>query len=167
MARMRSSKRRIGRIGTVVRVLVGAALLVLAFADQPHEWLWGVEPYELVLGLGVFPAVMVAIGLLAWRYVDGPLRFTSPAGTTANCLIIVALFAIPYTTGAAALFYGTSLIVGALQGLPDCEATALSNLILRRVDQIGCPVFTPIDAWESRLKYSAVDRSPERSSHTP
>jgi len=39
--------RRIGRFGTVARVLVGVALLVLAFADQPHEWVWGVEPYEL------------------------------------------------------------------------------------------------------------------------
>jgi hypothetical protein len=95
---------------------------------------------------------MVGIGLLARHYAEGPLRFTSPAETTANCVIIIALFAIPYTTGAAALFYGTSLIVGALQGLPDCEATALSNLILRRDDQIGCPVFTPIDAWEARLK---------------
>jgi hypothetical protein len=144
--------RRIGRFGTVARVLVGLALFVLAFADQPHAWVWGVEPYELALGLGVFPAVMVGIGLLARRYSDGPLRLTTPAGTTANCLIIIALFAIPFTTGAAALFYGTSLIVGAFQGLPDCEATALSNLILRRDDQIGCPVFTPIDAWEARLK---------------
>jgi hypothetical protein len=144
--------RRIGTFGTVARVLVGAALLVLAFADQPHEWAWGVEPHELVLGLGVFPVVMVGIGLLAGRYSDGPLHLTTSAGTTGNCVIIIALFAIPYTTGAAALFYGTSLIVGALQGLPDCEATALSNLILRRDDQIGCPVFTPIDAWESRLK---------------
>jgi hypothetical protein len=142
--------RRIGTFGTVARVLVGVALLVLVFADQPHEWAWGVEPHELVLGLGVFPVVMVAIGLLARRYSDGPLRLTTTAGTTANCIVIVALFAIPYTTGAAALFYGPSLIVGALQGLPDCEATALSNLILRRDDQIGCPVFTPIDAWESR-----------------
>ena len=147
-----SMTRRIGRFGTVARVLVGVALLVLAFADQPHEWVWGVEPYELALGLGVFPAVMVGIGLLARRYSDGPLRLTTPAGTTANCLIIIALFAIPFTTGAAALFYGTSLIVGAFQGLPDCEATALSNLILRRDDQVGCPVFTPIDAWEARLK---------------
>ena len=144
-----NTTRRIGLLGTVARVLVGVALLVLAFLDQPHGWAWGVEPYELVLGLGVFPAVMVAIGLLARRYSDGPLRLTTPKGTTANCLIIVALFAIPYTTGAAALFYGTSLIVGAFQGLPDCEATALSNLILRRDDQIGCPVFTPIDTWEA------------------
>jgi hypothetical protein len=101
---------------------------------------------------GCLPGRHGGVGLLACRYSDGPLRLTIPAGTTANCLIIIALFAIPFTTGAAALFYGTSLIVGAFQGLPDCEATAVSNLTLRRDDQIGCPVFTPIDAWEARLK---------------
>jgi hypothetical protein len=38
---------------------------------------------------------------------------------------------------------------GAL-GLPDCEGTGLSNLILRSDDPIGCPVFSPIDAMEVR-----------------
>jgi hypothetical protein len=28
----------------------------------------------------------------------------------------------------------------------------LSNLILRRDDQIGCPTFTPIDALEARRR---------------
>jgi hypothetical protein len=133
-----------------VRVLVGGALLFLAFADQPPGLIWGLELHELVLGLGVLPAVMVVIGLLARRHANAPLRFTGAAWIAANCAAIIVLFAIPYTAGAAALFYGTSLLVAAWRGLPHCEATILSNLILRRDDQIGCPTFTPIDVWEAR-----------------
>ena len=37
-------------------------------------------------------------------------------------------------------------------GQPGCEATVVSNLILGRDDQIGCPAFTPIDALEARRR---------------
>jgi hypothetical protein len=43
-----------------------------------------------------------------------------------------------------------TLLVAAWRGQPGCEATVLSNLILRRDDQIGCPTFSPIDAAEAR-----------------
>ena len=138
-----SGPRRIGPIGAAVRVVLGLALL--AFALIP-----GVEAYEPALGLVVFPGVMVGIGLVGQRILGHPLRFTGPGGIAVNCAAIVALFAIPYTTGAAALFYGVSLVVAAARGAPHCEATILSNLILRRDDQIGCPTMTPIDALEAR-----------------
>src|ERR687898_666673 len=124
--------RRIGPIGTVCRLAVGLAL------------------YELILGSIALPAASVAIGLVAKRYSSGPLRFTSPVGIAVNFVIIVVLFAIPYTAGAAALFYGTSLVIAGWRGQPDCEVTTWSNLILRRDDQIGCPCFTPLDSWEAR-----------------
>ena len=73
-----------------------------------------------------------------------------PAGVAVNCAVIVALLANPYTAGGAELFYGITLLVAAWCGQPGCEATILSNLILGRDDQIGCPVFTPIDALEAR-----------------
>jgi hypothetical protein len=147
-----NAARRIGPIGTACRLAVGLALLVLAFADQPAGLIWGVELHELILGLIVLPAASVAIGLLALRYSPGGLRFTSPAGIAANFAVIVALFAIPYTAGAAALFYGTSLLIAGWRGQPDCEVTTWSNLILRRDDQIGCPCFTPLDSWEARRR---------------
>jgi hypothetical protein len=125
-------------------------LLVLAFADQPPGLIWGLELYELILGLVVFPAVPLAAGLAAGRRDDGPLRSTGPAGIAANLVVIVVLFAVPYTAGAAALFYGASLLLAAVWGQPHCEATVLSNLILRRDDQLGCPTFTPIDGMEAR-----------------
>ena len=129
---------------------MGAALLVLAFADQPSGVIWGLEPYELVLGLVVFPLVAVAVILLASRHGRGPLRFTGPAGITANLVVVVVLFAVSYTAGAAALFYGASLLVAAVWGQPHCEATVVSNVILRRDDQLGCPTFAAIDAMEAR-----------------
>jgi hypothetical protein len=142
------SQRRIGPIGTSVRVVAGMALLVVALADQPAGLVWGLQSYELALV--AFPGLMIASGLLASRLLDRSFRFTGPVGISANLAAIVVLFAIPFTAGAAALFYGTSLLVAGWRGAPHCEATVLSNLILRRDDQIGCPVMTPIDAIEGR-----------------
>jgi hypothetical protein len=142
-----SPVRRIGPIGTTVRVLAAVTLLVLAVV-------LGIEPVDLVLGLVVFPLAMVAISLIWERVLGHPLRFTGVGGILANCAVIVALFAVPYTTVAAALFYGVSLLVAGWRGAPHCEATILSNLILRHDDQIGCPTMTPLDAWEARLQRS-------------
>jgi len=97
------------------------------------------------------PAAVLAFGLGARRYASGPVRFTGSAGTTANCVLIAALAINPYTAGGAALFYGATLIVAALRAQPDCEATVLSNSILGRDDQLGCPIFSPIDQAEARL----------------
>jgi hypothetical protein len=151
-----SATREIGPVGTGARVAVGLVLLVLAFADQPPGLIWGLEPYELILGLVVLPAVPVTAGLVASRRHDGPLRSTGPAGIAANLVVIVVLFAVPYTAAAAALFYGASLLAAAVWGQPHCEATVLSNLMLRRTDQLGCPTFTPIDAMEARRNRSEV-----------
>ena len=53
--------RRIGRIGTVARVVVGLALLHVALADRPVGVIWGLERHEVVLGWIVFPTVMMAV----------------------------------------------------------------------------------------------------------
>ncbi len=39
-----------------------------------------------------------------------------------------------------------------------CEVLAISNWILRRDDQIGCLVLSPIDDYERRLKSTHSDR---------
>ena len=64
------------------------------------------------------------------RYANGPVRFTGSAGTTANCLVIIALAVNPYTAGGAALFYGATLLVAAWRAQPGCEASVVSNSIL-------------------------------------
>jgi hypothetical protein len=146
---MHANVRRIGPIGTTTRLLAAAGLLYLAFFDGTS---WGLEWYDAAVGLGALPAAVIAFGLLARRYASGPVRFTGSAGTTANCLVLVALAVDPYTASGAALFYGATLLIAAWRAQPGCEATVLSNLILGRDDQLGCPIFSPVDEAEARLK---------------
>jgi hypothetical protein len=145
---MRTKTRRIGAIGTTTRLVAAAGLLYLALFDGAS---WGLEWYDAAVGLGILPAAAIAFGLAARRHASGPVRFTGSAGTTANCLLIVALVVNPYTAGGAALFYGATLLVATWRGEPGCEATVVSNVILGRDDQIGCPLFSPIDEAEARL----------------
>ena len=146
---MRTTARRIGVIGTSLRALFGLGLVYLAFADPGKPLALGIEWWEIVLGLLAFPAAMLLIGLAATRYAHGPLRLTGPVPLLINTAALVALLSVPETRDAAFLFYGVSLLVAAWRALPDCEITVLSNLILGRDDQIGCPVFSPIDHAEA------------------
>ena len=59
-------RRRIGTIGTTSRVLGGLGLLHLALADGLAG---GLAWHEAVLGLAAFPAVMLALGLAAGRWI--------------------------------------------------------------------------------------------------
>jgi hypothetical protein len=141
--------RRIGPIGTLSRGLAGLALLYLAVSNG-GRLTWDLRWYEVALGLGVLPAVMLGIGLAARSLAGRPVRFTGPLSLAVNAALGVALFATDYTAGGAALFVGTTLLVAAWRAKPGCELTVLSNSILHRDDQIGCFVFTPIDVAEAR-----------------
>jgi hypothetical protein len=145
----RRPRRRIGPIGTASRLLVGLALLYLGLADGAS---WGLAPHEAILGLVAFPAGMVTLGLSARLLGVGPIRFDGPGGIAANTAVIAGLLVFDYTASAAALFYGTTLLLAAWRAQPGCEATVLSNWILGRDDQIGCPTFTPIDNAEARQR---------------
>jgi hypothetical protein len=158
---MTTETRRIGPVGTAVRVTVGLGLLYLAGGADGLSW--GVEWYDPVLGLVALPAFTVVLGLVARRYAVRPLRFTGPLGHTLNCALIVALVANPYTGPTAMLFYGATLLGAASRGVPGCEMTVLSNWILRRDDQVGCPIFSPIDAVEAR-RLDRREREPGRLS---
>jgi hypothetical protein len=56
------------------------------------------------------------------------------------------------TGSAATLFDGATLLIAACQGRAGCELTVISNLVLGRDDQIGCPLLTPIDVAEAHLR---------------
>jgi hypothetical protein len=144
---MTGSTRRIGPIGTTTRLIAAAALLYLALFDGTT---WGLRWYDAVLGLVLLPALILALALVARHRGTDAIRFTGAAGTMLNCAVIVALLANRYTAGGAELFYGITLIAAAWHAQPGCEATVISNWILRRDDQIGCPTFSPIDHAEAR-----------------
>ena len=139
--------RRIGPIGTTTRLIAAAALLYLALFNGTS---WGLQWYDALLGLVLLPGLMLTIPLVARHRGTGPIQFTGATATMLNCAVIVALLANPYTAGGAELFYGLTLIAAAWHAQPGCEATVISNWILRRDDQIGCPVFSPIDHAEAR-----------------
>jgi hypothetical protein len=145
---MNTANRRIGGVGTVSRVIAGLGLICLALTHGKPSW--SLTWHDAVLGLIAFPAVMVVVGLAARRLAGQAIHFTGPLGLAINTAVIVALLSNHYTAGGAELFYGATLLVAAWYGQPGCEATVLSNRILGRDDQIGCPAFTPIDALETR-----------------
>jgi hypothetical protein len=73
--------------------------------------------------------------------------------------VIAALYATPwyapqfrFTSDAALIFYGTSLLVAAARGYAGCEVLAIPNWLLRRDDQVGCLIFSPLDALERRSR---------------
>jgi hypothetical protein len=68
------------------------------------------------------------------------------------------------TSDAALLFYGASMLLAAARGYAGCEVLAVSNWLLRRDDQVGCLVFSPIDGLERRAEPTgAADRGrPQR-----
>jgi hypothetical protein len=153
---MTRETRRIGPVGTALRVTLGLGLLYLAGGADGLSW--GIDWYDPVLGLVALPGLTVVAGLAARRYAVRPLRFTGPLGHALNCAVIVALVANPYAGAAAMLFYSAALLGAAWRGVPGCEITVLSNWILRRNDQVGCPIFSPIDAVEARHRTRRAER---------
>lgn len=145
---MRVRVRGIGPIGTAARLLVAAGLLYLALLRGTS---WRLGWYGALFGLVVLPAVMLVLGLAARHYSRRPVNFTGSCGTLLNCAAIVALLANHRTQAGTELFYSATLLAAAWRGQPGCEATVISNWILRREDQLGCPIFSPIDRIETCL----------------
>ncbi len=139
------SGRGIGPIGTAVRIVVGLGLLSLGW------WYYGVQWHAAALGLVGFPAILMLWQRLRLLRTSTPLRATGLFGYLVNFGIGLALFTTPFTDGAAALFYGTSMLLAAARGYGGCEILAVSNWLLRRDDQVGCVVFSPVDALEAQL----------------
>ena len=148
-------ERAIGIVGTIARVIVGLGFLYGAVTDfgRPE---WELEWYSPVLGLIAFPAVMLLGQALRLRYTTSPLNATGPVGFAVNFGIGTVLFIIPFTRDAALLFWGSSLLLTAIRGYAGCEVLAITNWLLRRDDQVGCVVFSPVDAIESRVTRGAT-----------
>jgi hypothetical protein len=132
------SRRRVGRWGTVVRVLVGSGLIVVAIAVWRADWL------DLVIGLVALPALATLVMSLRDRSAP-PLRLGA-----AGHLVTLAHVAITvsFVGEGAALFYGSMALVAGLQGNGGCEITTLANWLRGRDDRVGCPVFAPFDALD-------------------
>lgn len=161
-----SHHRQIGPIGTVSRAFVGLLFLVGlgipgGVTTVHGQYRYRFDAVSVILGALVFPAVVLSLHWLAVRHRSTPLRATGSVATTINLLLLLGLFLIPevappiyFIATGAAVFYGLSMLLAALRGRAGCEVTAIPNWILGRDDQVGCPVFTPLDSMEHRAKTS-------------
>jgi hypothetical protein len=144
VADARCERGRIGPVGTVARLGVGLTLLGLALFWRDPAW------SDAAVGPVLAPALITGALWVRSRFRTAPLRATGPVAHGVNLAIVALLFALPATAGATFLFYGTSMLVAAARRGRGCEVTAISNALLGRDDQVGCPLFEPIDALEAR-----------------
>lgn len=113
--------------------------------------------------MGVWPGGVPA-ALLVWQWWRARrgrprLAATGPAGHALNVAVFLALYLTPwyapalrFTSDAALLFYGSSMLLAALRGYAGCEVLAVSNWLLGRNDQVGCVLFLPVDHLERELR---------------
>jgi hypothetical protein len=146
--------RAIGVWGTTARVAVGAALLGSVLHGHATR---GWHPVAWLLGLLVFPALVLAGQWWRTRRHPAPLEATGFVGHAFGLGVFLALYltwwyapAIDAVSDAALVFYGASMLLAAVRGYAGCEVLAVSNWLLRRHDQVGCALFWPIDAVGAR-----------------
>ncbi|HSO93987.1 MAG TPA: hypothetical protein VLS53_05900 [Candidatus Dormibacteraeota bacterium] len=156
-------RRQIGAIGTTARVVIGLLLLAYGLVGGHVEVMHGqvrtgFDPLSVAIGVVAFPAVLLAWQWLRARRTAARYAATGPLGTTINIIVFIALVLTPsyarplaFTSDAALVFYGASMLLAAARGYGGCEVLAISNWILRRDDQVGCLVLSPIDDFERRL----------------
>ncbi len=147
-------RRAMGPVGTAARI--GLALFVgIVFyrVTSSGELQW----HTPVLGLVVFQAITLLVFMTWQRVRRTPIQGNGPWGTIINHVIIFGLVAVPFTSLAAGLFYGSSVLLAVVRDYKGCEVVAISNTLLRRHDEVGCFLFTPADALDSRLARKPVE----------
>jgi hypothetical protein len=149
------TKREIGSLGTAARVILG--LIMVGSVFYGHFIKGPFIPLPWVIGLLVFPAIFTTWQYLRARRNPARLEADGPVATVLNVVIFIAFYftflyapAIDFMSDAVLIFYGLSMLLAALRGYGGCESLAFSNWLLRRDDQIGCLLFSPIDAAERK-----------------
>lgn len=138
--------RAIGRVGTLARILMGLALLAAGIVAGGGWIAW----WQVALGLVGLPAALTAAQLTRVSFTRQRLSFTDHFAACLNCAVLVALLSLSATRDATLVFLGASLLLAALRGYSGCESLAISNWLLRRNDQVGCLLFSPLDHLEAR-----------------
>lgn len=149
-------KRTIGPIGTGARIILGLILFGSVFYGQIIKGPF--RPLSWVVGLLIFPAIFIIWQYLRARRNPVRLEANGPLATVLNVVIFFAFYftygyapSIDFLSEAVLIFYGLSMLLAALRGYGGCESLAISNWLLKRDDQLGCLVFSPIDSAESKF----------------
>ena len=149
--RLPGGSRAIGPIGSLARLLLGVGLIVATVTRRAGD---GAQLTDVLLGLVVVPAILLGWQFARRLWTTSTLDATGTIGFVLNAAIASALFATANTREPAMLFYGVSmLLIAAGRGYAGCEVLAISNWILRRDDQVGCVVFSPVDAIERSVAH--------------
>ncbi len=151
-------RRAIGPLGTAARLAVGLSFILLGLLLGGD----GVEWTSLVLGLAAMPAVAALAQLARLAVAKTAMRATGPLAFCANLIAFGVLLVLPWTSHPTFVFLGASMLVAAWRGYAGCETLAISNWLLRRDDQIGCVLFTPIDQAEAHLRGDVEASPPSR-----
>jgi hypothetical protein len=142
-------RRAIGAAGTVARIMVGVFLVGSVVAGEVTR---GFHPAAWLLGLVGFPVIVLTVTWLRARRRPSRICATGPVGHLVNAAVFAALYttvwyapAIGFTSDATLIFYGAAMLLAAARGYAGCEVMAVSNLLLRRDDQVGCVLFASVD----------------------
>ena len=115
-----------------LRVVVGSLVLILGF----------IIVYSLIFtSLRLIGSVLGSIlthGLIVALYIAGISRLPI-LGSGKNQLAAVTFLAI-------------SLVVAGLRALPGCELMAIPALFFRAETDVACPIFSPFDKLERKLR---------------
>ena len=137
-----SHDRAIGPIGTASRAVLGTAMIILAVAVDGMGW------SDVVAVLTALPASAITAAALARA--AGPAVATAAVITAVTGLGTLLTFVSPVDRPAIVAYVGLSMLLAAIRGDAGCELLSLPNRIFRRRTSSACPLFTPIDAAESR-----------------
>lgn len=152
----RGRHRTIGPIGTASRVVGGLIAIAVPVALSGIGW------WDVLGALIALPLITLALGTLVTaayqRYAPESLARRGSICSGPACVLLTAVIGVaialtvatPVNEVAIWSFFGVSMLVAALRGYGGCEVLAIPNAITGRRDEIGCVLYTPIDAAEAR-----------------
>jgi hypothetical protein len=156
----RGRERKIGPIGTASRVVGGLIAIAVPIAVSGIGW------WDVAAALVALPLITMALSALVTagyeRYAPESLTRRHSICSGPACALVAGVVAVAIALSIATpvnevsiwSFFGASMLVAAARGYAGCEVLAIPNAITGRTDQIGCVLYTPIDAAEARSKRS-------------
>jgi hypothetical protein len=140
-------RRDIGPLGTLVRVIAGTTFVAVPIAEHGISW-WDAGGALIIL-----PSIALGVAGLLRAHQAAGAAVTRGQAIVAIALVIGAGTALTFITPIDGLavwaFFGVSMLLTALRGYAGCELLAIPNALTGRRDQIGCFIYTPIDAAEA------------------
>jgi hypothetical protein len=157
--------RGIGPIGTASRTVGGLIAIGVPIALSGIGW------WDVGAALVALPLITMALSALVTagyeRFAPESLARRHSICSGPACVLVAAVVGVaialsivtPVNEVAIWSFFGVSMLFAALRGYAGCEVLAIPNAITGRRDQIGCVLYTPIDAAEAKHKAARPGRA--------